>query len=85
MRRNYQCENPLNRDLTKCMLLNTYFRTDEVTAAHIIGVNNRKILAMLDLHSEDLWSWRNGLLLFGPIEKRFDDLEVVCLIIEECC
>jgi hypothetical protein len=83
MRSYYQCEDPHNPSVTKCMLLNTFLPTNKVIAAHIIAVKNRNTLAMLDLHAEDLWSCRNGLLLFEPIEKRFNNLEVVCLIISQ--
>ncbi len=73
----YQCTNPVDPNTTKCMLLNTFFPASSVTAAHIIGLNYRNNLTILGLVAEDVWNVQNGLLLLRPIEKRFDNLEVV--------
>ena len=81
MRTRYDCVDPADSSVTKCMLLDVFLPTSLVTAVHIISLNNRKALPMLGLHSEDIWSPRNGLFLLTPIENKFDNLEVVSTII----
>ncbi len=81
MRTHYQCTDLVDPNITKCMLLDTFFPTDGVIATHIISLKYRNNLSLLGLPFEDFWNVRNGLLLYSPIEKRFDDLEVVSFII----
>lgn len=81
MKTRYHCGDPSNPDVTKCMLLNIFLPTSEMTTTHIISIKNRGVLPMLGMNSEDIWSPQNGLLLHTPIKNRFAKLEVVSIII----
>ncbi len=62
------------------MVLNVYFESHMVVAAHIIGMTNRNCLALLNLDVDhDIWSDRNGLLIHEEFEKRFEAQEIVSI------
>ena len=74
----YQLANPSDPSQIKCMVMDRYFRRDEVHCSHIIGLRLRHSLAVVvGLKDEDIWSPLNGLGLFKEIEKVYHDLEAV--------
>lgn len=78
----YQCHDPANANVTKCMILNHFFSTEQVTASHIVGLYERQICATLGF--TDVWDPRNGILLFHEIDKCFENMEVVSKICDYC-
>jgi hypothetical protein len=76
----YECSHPSNSSLTKCMILNHYFSTNEVVAAHILGLTNSFSFAAVGLNYEtDVWSDRNGVLVYKDIEKKYESQDIVSL------
>jgi hypothetical protein len=75
----YKLAHPSSRsNLVKCMVLNKYFPPSDICCSHIIGLRLQNSLPVLGLHDDDLWNPRNGLGLHVDIEKKFENLEVVC-------
>jgi len=79
-RKRYDCIDSRDASKTKCMILGLYFKTDEVTCRHIVGLRNREALPRLGLSDQSLWDPRNYLLLFHEIETRFENLEITFLL-----
>lgn len=78
LRKRFKCDKKPGK--TKCMILNVYFESKFVVAAHIIGMTNRDCLTLLSLDCyHDLWSDRNGLLIHEEFEKRFESQEITFL------
>jgi hypothetical protein len=77
MREKYLCKHPTNENLTKCLVLNTYFSTNEIANGHIVGIEEKNNLELLGLHKDDLFNYRNGLLIHRVIEDAFTKNEVV--------
>ena len=75
----YNCTNPNNPTLLKCMVLNHYFSADTVIAAHVIGLESRVTLSALNLSQRDLWSERNGLLIYKDIEEKLGAQDIVSI------
>ncbi len=73
----YNCNDPLDASVIKCMILGSFFPSSKVTCSHIIGLRNRSSLARLGLSDTSLWDARNCLLLFHEFEPRFENLEIV--------
>ena len=62
------------------MILDRYLSTNEVVASHIIGLTNRHCLALLNLDPEnDLWSEKNGILMFAAFEKVYEAQDIVSI------
>lgn len=83
MRVHYDCCDASNPHVTRCLLLNKFFATNDVTYAHLVGVNEKKSLALLGMTNEDLWNPRNGILIHNSIETQFTRNNVVrfCIFI----
>jgi hypothetical protein len=77
LRIRYQCTDPQNPAVTKCMVLDHFFGTDVVKASHIVGLYERNICGVLGI--VNVWDPRNGLLLHTAIDKKFEAMEVVSL------
>ena len=78
LRDRYQCAHESNPDLTRCTILNSFFPTNQIIAAHLIGLTNRKCLSFLNLDAHnDLWNERNGLLIHAEFERRYEAQEIV--------
>ena len=76
----YQCSHNTNVNITKCMLLNHYFSTEQVVAAHIIGLKSLGALQLLGLNPvDDKYSDKNGILIHKAIEALYGSQEVVCI------
>lgn len=75
LRLRYECCNPENPAVTKCMILNHFFSTQNVTASHIVGLHERQLCAVLGF--TDVWGDRNGILLYKEIGKHFEHMELV--------
>jgi hypothetical protein len=73
----FECYHPKNRNVTKCMVLNHFFSTEDVIAAHLIGLTNLDSLLPLNLNRADVWSERNGVLVHREIEKKYESQEIV--------
>ena len=60
------------------MVLNYFFSTDDVVAAHLIGLTNMQSFAPLNLIAHrDLWNVKNGLLVYKDIEKKYESQDIV--------
>ena len=78
LRKRYCCISETNPDVTRCMVLDFFFSSDVVIASHIIGLTNRLSLSALNLNSsKDIWSDRNGLLIYKDFEKKYEHQEIV--------
>jgi hypothetical protein len=75
LRERYCYINEENPDVTRCMVLGVFFSSDVVIASHIIGLTNRISLSALNLN--DIWSDRNGLLIYKEFEKKYENQEIV--------
>lgn len=76
----YRRSNPLDTNQIKCMVLDQFFDKSVVIGAHIWKASTQgKYLEAFGLHSDDVWSERNGFLLYKSIEKLFDAKEVCFL------
>ena len=75
LRSRYNCINPSNPDTTKCMVLNAFFATNSVHAAHLVSISDRLVTKLLGF--ENVWDVRNGLLLYGDIDTYYGNLELV--------
>jgi hypothetical protein len=84
MRVHYGCVHENNPYMTKCLVLNAFFSTEQVTFAHLVGVTEKNHLHMLGMNSTDLWNPRNGLLVHRDIEHEFTKNNVVSKKILYC-
>jgi hypothetical protein len=75
LRDRYDCRDPNNGNVTKCMLLNHFFSTQTVIASHIIGLNEKQMCSVFGIDS--IWDPRNGILLHSVIDKHFESMEIV--------
>ena len=75
----YNCTNPNNPTLLKCMVLNHFFSADTVIAAHIIALESRATLSALSLSQRDLWSERNGILIYKDIEEKLGAQHIISI------
>ncbi len=78
LRERYQCKNPGNVHVTKCMILGQFLSTNKVKASHIVGLHERNICSTLGF--DDVWDERNGILLYDEIDKRFESMELVSFL-----
>jgi hypothetical protein len=81
MRVYYRCVDENNPHVTKCLVLNTFFPTETVTYAHIVGVTEKQHLTFLGMDFTDLWSPKNGLLIHQDIERQFTENNVVSIFL----
>lgn len=80
LRDRYHCANGLNPDVTRCTILNSFFQSNEVIAAHLIGLTNRQCLGYLNLNpNSGMWDDRNGLLIHVEFERRYEAQEITFL------
>jgi hypothetical protein len=76
----YQCADPMNPNVVKCMILNQYLPKNLVIGSHIYKASTYGSgLEDFGLKMTDLYNERNGLLLYESIEKAFDMKEVCFL------
>ena len=75
LRTRYQCTDSSRPNVTKCMVLNFFFSTNDVIASHIVGLDDRRVCFSIGI--EDVWNPRNGLLLHRAIDKKFEAMELV--------
>ena len=82
LRLRYACIDGENQGVTRCMVLDKFFSTNVVTASHIIGLTNRLSLTALNLNPDsDIWSDRNGLLLYQDFEYKYESQDIVSYLI----
>ncbi len=76
MKVQYECK-PANggKSFTRCMLLDKFLPSAVVTASHLFRRANSDIVKDV-LGFDDIDDWKNGLLLFSPIEKAFDEFRL---------
>lgn len=72
----YHCRSSDDPNVTRCMILNRYFRKSNVIASHIIGLEERNMCGMLGV--DDVWDERNGILIHRCIVKYFRNMNLVC-------
>ena len=78
----YNCSDPSDPNILKCMVLDRFFAKDKVIASHIWKFSTGGDgLLEFNLHPKDLNSTRNGLLLCESIVKAFD-VKDVCFLID---
>ena len=78
LRNRYRCKHATNPNVTRCMVLGDFLSTDVVIASHIIGLTNRLSLSALNLNPDnDIWSERNGLLVYKDIESKYESQDIV--------
>jgi len=78
LRNRYACVDPTNPSTTRCMVLDIFLGTEVVIAAHIIGLTNRLSFSALNLNSDrDIWSDRNGLLVYKDFETKYESQDIV--------
>lgn len=75
----YQCSDPINPNVAKCMVLNKYFSKSQITGSHIIRLEKRQQFLLMGLSRAEVWNVKNGLLLYKPIEEKFDSQDLVIL------
>lgn len=69
----YGCAHPTNPREIKCMILNEFLPKELVIGAHIFKVSTKgQGLEDFGLKKTDLFSEKNGMLLYKSIEKAFD-------------
>ena len=73
----YECRNLVNKNVTKCMVLNHFFSSDTVKASDIIGLYEKKLCKVFGIDS--VWNPRNGILLHNSLGKHFERMEIVSL------
>ena len=69
----YECN--AGQGMLRCMLLDIAMPSNVVIAAHLFRRANEDLSALM-VGIEDIDDVRNGLLLFKPIEKAFDDRDL---------
>jgi hypothetical protein len=78
----YNCSDPTNPTVTRCMLLGVFFCTSDVKASHIVGLYEQNVCETLGI--DDVWDERNGLLLYKSVGKQFEAMGVVGLFLCNC-
>jgi hypothetical protein len=63
----------------RCMVTGALLKRKKLIAAQIIGINQRRMLAKVNLLHEDLWNERNGILVCEALVSAYSKLEVVSL------
>lgn len=66
-----------NPNVTKCMILGCNFSTNEVVAGHIIGIDQKSSLEILNLTAGDVWNPKNCVLWHNAIEAKYSSMEIV--------
>ncbi len=75
----YNAESPNSKDHILCAVLQCYVRRDEVIAAHLCSLDEQDVLPVLGKDISFKWNPKNCVLMFKPLEKLFDALEVTLL------
>eukprot|EP01031_Cornospumella_fuschlensis_P034680 gene34680-41996_t len=75
----YQAQSETSSDYIRCSVLGRYIRRDHVVAAHLCGLDEQQKLPVLGKDISFKWSWKNCVLMYKPIEKLFDSMEVTLL------
>jgi HNH endonuclease len=72
----YNCHTKNGKhDWVRCMVLDTYFPSKLVTAAHLFR-RSTEYLASMVMKIDDIDDMKNGMLLFKPLEKAFDHFQI---------
>jgi len=74
LRMRYNCIHSSNPDVTKCMVLNHFFTTKDVTAGHLVSLNDRRITTLIGFST--VWDERNGILVYKPLDLRYRSMEL---------
>lgn len=75
----YDCRHPTDINMAKCLVLNRFFPKNKVIAAHIVSLEEQDKILFVGLKPSDIWNKRNGLLLWEPIEKAFNSLDLAII------
>jgi hypothetical protein len=70
----YRRNHPTDPNKIKCMILDEYFDSKDVTLSHIVAVGNKQLLSVLNYEPRDIWNPRNGLLVWREFEPLFENL-----------
>lgn len=74
LRLRYNCIHDSNPNLTKCMVLGVYLSTDCVAAAHLVSLQDRRLVRLLGF--SNIWDGRNGILVHKCIDIKYGSLEI---------
>jgi hypothetical protein len=73
----YNCTHATNTDITKCMVLGSYFSTNLVVGGHLISAEQKSSMELLGLPAAQVWNARNCILWHNAFEKKFSSQELV--------
>lgn len=76
----YQAQSTASSNYLKCMILNAYFRRDQVIASRIVALKDENVLSLFGYHSSFKWNRQNGLLLWTTIDEAYENMEITFLI-----
>jgi hypothetical protein len=67
------------------LVLDYFFSTNDVVAAHLIGFTNMQSLVPLNLARRDIWDVKNGLLVYKDIVNKYESQDIVRYYVDFYC